>query len=75
MVVRHSPILLAEAREFLLRGESAHKDNASFQYNLACYETQLGHMDSAKARLCRAFELNPNFRLTALEDEELTPFW
>ena len=62
---------LAEAHEFLLRGESAHQDDATFMYDLTCYETQLGEMESAEARLCRAYELNPALRRAALD----APSW
>jgi hypothetical protein len=48
---------------------------AIFHYNLACYECQLGSMPEAKTRLQRAFELEPRFRLTAINDEDLEPLW
>jgi len=54
---------------------SHHQDDATYQYNLACYETQLGHMDSAQARLCRAFELNPALRRAALDEPDRPPSW
>jgi hypothetical protein len=48
---------------------------AVFQFNLACYEAQLGDIVSAKAHLQRAIELRGDLRLRALEDEDLEPLW
>jgi hypothetical protein len=48
---------------------------AVFQFNLACYEAQLGDIVSAKAHLQRAIELRGDLRLRALEDEDLRPLW
>jgi hypothetical protein len=45
------------------------------QYNLACYECQLGDTDGAKMRLRRAIEIDLAFRSIALEDEDLEPLW
>ena len=66
---------LEDARAFLLRGEAHLENVALFQYNLACYECQLGNMLGAKVRLTRAFELDPALRATALDDEDLWPIW
>lgn len=44
-------------------------------YNLACYLTRLGRLDEARARLKRAFALNPNKRAAALGDKDLEPLW
>ena len=46
-----------------------------FHYNLACYDCQLGDIDSAKGRLRRGFEIDSNFRRIALEDVDLEPLW
>jgi hypothetical protein len=48
---------------------------AIYQYNLACYECQLGNLAEAKTRLQRAFEAEPKYRLRSLEDEDLEPLW
>jgi hypothetical protein len=42
---------------------------------LACYECQLDDLETAKARLKQAFELEPGYRALALEDEDLRPLW
>lgn len=37
-------------------------------YNLACYESQLGDVEDAKARLQHALNLECRMRLMALDD-------
>lgn len=44
-------------------------------YNLACYECQLGNLDEAKGRLKQAFELEPELKVQALDDEDLHAVW
>ena len=48
---------------------------AEFQFNLACYDTQLGDITSSKTHLSKAIELRGDLRLRALEDEDLRPLW
>ena len=48
---------------------------AIFHYNLACYECQLGDLEKAKESLNQAFKLEPQFRVAALDDEDLRPLW
>ena len=48
---------------------------AVFHFNLACYECQLGDLESAKARLQQAIELQADLRARALDDEDLRPLW
>jgi len=43
-------------------------------FNLACYECQLGNLETTKERLRRAFELEPLYRQRALDDD-LKPLW
>jgi hypothetical protein len=38
-------------------------------------DCQLRQIDSAKQYLKRAFEIEPNWRLQALEDKDLKPLW
>jgi hypothetical protein len=45
------------------------------QYNLACYEAQLGNVPKAKEHLEKAIAADPGFKMMALEDEDLKPFW
>ncbi len=46
-------------------------DVTVFHYNLACYERQSGNHEAARERLKRAFDLEPRYRIKALEDEDL----
>lgn len=44
-------------------------------YNLACYDSVLGELEMAKARLQHALKIDPGMRLAALDDEDLKPLW
>jgi len=48
---------------------------AIFHFNLACYECQLGNLEKSKESLHRTFKLEPRYRVSALEDEDLEPVW
>jgi hypothetical protein len=63
------------ARHVLLDAASRFPSFALLQYNLACYECQLQNFEFAKERLKKAFELNAELRMRALEDEDLKPLW
>ena len=45
------------------------------QFNLACYEAQLGNIATAKKHLSRATKLDPKFSMMALDDPDLEPLW
>lgn len=64
---------LGEAHELLLRGEQALSEEAMYHFNLACYECQLGDLTEAARRLALAFQLDPKYRVRALEDDDLQP--
>ena len=49
-------------------------NEAVIPFNLACYFCQLGDLGSAKEYLKRAFEIDRNWRLQALEDEDFKAF-
>jgi tetratricopeptide (TPR) repeat protein len=63
------------AKEILLKAESKFPKEAIIFYNLACYECQLGEIKNAKNYLKKAFEIDLNWRMAALEDEDLRPLW
>ena len=63
------------AKEILLNAESKFPKEAIISYNLACYECQLGEIKKAKNYLKKAFELDSNWRIAALDDEDLKPLW
>ena len=56
-------------------GNAKFPKEAVIYFNLACYDCQLGRLDSAKDYLKRAFEIEPNRRLQALEEMDLEPLW
>jgi len=59
------------AYETAAAGLGDHPDNASLQYNLACYAALAGDDDRALAHLVRAFELEPKTRAWAADDADL----
>jgi predicted Zn-dependent protease len=63
------------AKEILLNAEPKFPKEAVIPYNLACYECQLGNVESAKNYLKKAFQIDSNWRLTALDDSDLQPLW
>jgi tetratricopeptide (TPR) repeat protein len=63
------------AHAILTRAADLHPTDPTIQFNLACYEAQMGNLDRAKAHLKRATEIDAKFRLTALDDPDLEPLW
>jgi tetratricopeptide (TPR) repeat protein len=65
----------AEARDVATSSLGRFPESGPLQYNLACYECQLGHLAESKACLGKAFEMDPKMRIAALEDPDLEPLW
>jgi tetratricopeptide (TPR) repeat protein len=63
------------AHAILTRAAGLHPADATIEFNLACYEAQMGSLDRAKAHLKRATEIDARFRLMALDDPDLEPIW
>jgi len=63
------------AKEILLNAESKFPKEAAIKYNLACYFCQTGDIKTAKNYLKKAFEIDLNWRVAALEDADLQPIW
>jgi len=63
------------AKDVLLKAEPKFPKEAIIRYNLACYCCQLGEIEAAKNYLKKAFEIDLNWRIPALEDEDLKPLW
>jgi len=61
------------AHAILTQAASLHPTDPTIQFNLACYEAQMGNLDRAKAHLKRATEIDGKFRLMALKDPDLEP--
>lgn len=61
-----------EARAVLREAEAHHgKTSAVLHYNLACYDSLLGALGSAKVRLARACRMDGQFKAAAREDPDL----
>ena len=63
------------AMEILLNAVAKFPQEPAIPYNLACYYCQRGEIVNAKRYLRQAFEIDPNWRKAALEDEDLKPLW
>jgi tetratricopeptide (TPR) repeat protein len=71
---RRAESILA-AKEILLNAESKFSREAIIKYNLACYCCQTGEIENAKNYLKEAFEIDPTWRIAALDDDDLKPLW
>lgn len=63
------------AHAILTRAASLHPTDPTIQFNLACYEAQMGNLDRAKTHLKRATEIDAKFRLMAWKEPDLEPLW
>jgi tetratricopeptide (TPR) repeat protein len=66
---------IPKAMEILLEARGLHPECATIHFNLGCYECQLGDLDGARVHLKRAFEIDPGYRVVALDDPDLEPLW
>ena len=64
-----------DARELLINGPEALREEPIFFYNLGCYEARLGEIDSARAWLQRSFEMDGELRYQARRDPDLVDVW
>jgi predicted Zn-dependent protease len=60
-----------EARDTLLQGPPTLHEEATYHYNLACYECALGQLALARAHLEKSFEIDKKFREFAKTDPDL----
>ena len=70
---RHLGLDVAE--KTLLEAVKRFPEEATIQFNLACYTCQLGRLEEARERLAEAVRIEPSFKQMALEDEDLAPLW
>jgi tetratricopeptide (TPR) repeat protein len=63
------------AYAILTRAARLHPTDPTIQFNLACYEAQMGSLERAKAHLKRATEIDAKYRVMALEDPDVEPLW
>ena len=64
-----------EAKQVLLGGPSALLSEATYHYNLGCYDAALGHIEDAQAHLRVSFQLDKKFREIAKTDADLREVW
>ncbi len=62
-----------QAREVLLDGPPALVKEATYHYNLACYECVLGNLESARAHLAMSLKMDAGLREHARTDPDLRP--
>jgi tetratricopeptide (TPR) repeat protein len=62
-----------EARHKLLSGPAQLKSNSLYYYNMACYETQLHHLEAARQYLDQAINMNKELQETWESDPDLEP--
>lgn len=63
---------ISDAREVLRIGEIHHGGtSAVLHYNLACYDSLLGDLESARARLATACQMEPRFKAESATDPDL----
>ncbi len=63
----------ADAKAVLLAGPASLAHEATYFYNLACYDTVLDNFDEATALLNASFEIDEKFRDFAKADPDLKP--
>ena len=69
------PCYRSEAHAILIRAAALHPGEGLIQFNLGCYEWQLGNLVQAKAYLKRATKIDAKFKQMALDDFDLKPLW
>jgi hypothetical protein len=63
------------AHAILTPAADLHPKDGTIQFNLACYEAQIGNLDRAKAHLTCATKIGAKFSAMALNDPDLEPLW
>lgn len=66
---------IESARDILKAAQAIFPNEAVIPFNLGCYFCQFGDLETAKEHLRRAFEIDANWRVAALEDPDLEPLW
>lgn len=64
-----------DAKTVLLSAPKSLRTQAVYFYNMACYEAQLGNLDSAKAFLKSCFARDKSYKQASLIDADLQPLW
>ena len=61
--------------DLLPAGPAALLGEATYHYNLGCYDATLGNIEEAQAHLRTSFKLDNKFREYARTDPDLKPVW
>ncbi len=69
----HEMGLTPEAQSWLQSGPLTLQTEATYFYNLGCYDLTLGRVESAYAWLVQAFEMEPSYYEDALKDPDFKP--
>jgi tetratricopeptide (TPR) repeat protein len=64
-----------EAQDWLQSGPQSLQVEATYFYNLGCYDLALGKVESACAWLIQAFEMEPSYHEDALKDPDFKPIF
>jgi len=62
-----------EAKELLLEGPASLVNDATYHYNLACYECALGNLEAARAYLKASLAMDEKLGEFAKTDPDLSP--
>jgi tetratricopeptide (TPR) repeat protein len=65
----------SEAKRVLLSGPASLLREATYYYNLGCYDAALGNVEEAQAHLRASFKLDRKFRQVAKTDPDLKAVW
>lgn len=63
----------AKAQDWLQSGPQSLQAEATYFYNLGCYDLALGKVESSCAWLIHAFEMEPSYYEDALKDPDFKP--
>lgn len=63
------------AKNVLLEGPAALVKEATYHYNLACYECVLGNLEAARAHLETSLSMDQELKTCAREDPDLKPLF
>ena len=66
---------IAAAKVILLEALQRYPGEPMIRFNLACYDCQLGDLQSARVYLEHAIKLHPGLKAAALGDPDLEPLW
>jgi hypothetical protein len=64
-----------EAARLILVAALEGLDHAGPHCDLACYKCRLGNVQAAKDCLKKCFDIDPSWRIIALESEDFKPLW